>query len=112
MRSAPPSRPHQVRCRRHARTALRDVFRAPILNELEILDETRRQRPVLAVVSLAARPRAGRVENLRGNAFELQRHIETEDRVAPVLHGFQLPREGGIQERASVAYGDPLANAE
>src|SRR5664280_1055308 len=93
-------------------TALGDVFRAAILDELEILDEARRQRPILAVVGLAARPTAGRVENLRRNAFELDRDIETEDRVGAVRHGIQLPGEGGIEERARVAHADALADAK
>src|ERR1035437_10869346 len=68
--------------------AVGDVFRAPILDELEILDEARGQSAVLAVVGLAARPTAGRVENLRRNALEFDRDIETEDGVGAVRHGF------------------------
>src|ERR1035441_10560334 len=61
---------------------------------------------------LAARPTAGRVENLRRNALEFDRDIETEDGVGAVRHGFQLSGEGGIEEGARVANGDPLADAE
>src|ERR1017187_1900033 len=56
--------------------AVGDVFRAPILDELEILDEARGQRAILAVIGLAARPTAGRVENLRRNALEFDRRSE------------------------------------
>src|ERR1035441_2325554 len=93
-------------------TGVGDVLRAPFLNELKIFDEPRRQRPILAVVSLAARPGASRVEDLLRNAFECHRDLETEDRVGPVFHRFQLSRERGIEEGARVAYADAFADAE
>src|ERR1039457_5849568 len=95
-----------------AGTGMGDIFRTALFDELEILYESRRQRPVLAVVALAVRPGAGRVENPRRNAFEFDRKIETEDGVGAVGHGFQLAGEGGIEQGARVANGDSLADTE
>src|ERR1017187_5099428 len=95
-----------------AGTGMDDIFRTALFDELEILDESRRQRPVLAVVALAVRPGAGRVENPRRNAFEFDRDIETEDGIGAVGHGFQLAGEGGIEQGARVANGDSLADTE
>jgi hypothetical protein len=69
---------------------LRDILRATVLYELEILDEPCRQRLTLAIVVLAAGPGTRRIENLRRNAFEFERDIESEDRVSPVCHPIQL----------------------
>src|ERR1035438_6247074 len=92
-----PRLPERSHPRHVSGAGVGDVLRAPFLNELEILDEPRRQRPILAVVSLVARPGAGRVEDLLRNAFELDRDLETEDWVGPVFHRFQLRRERGIE---------------
>src|ERR1035441_160344 len=104
--------PAQSHPRHVSGTGVGDVLRAAFLNEFEILDEPRRQRPILAVVSLAVRPGAGRVEDLLRNAFEFHGDLETEDRVGPVFHRLQLCRERGIQQGARVAYADALADAE
>src|ERR1035438_8371566 len=75
------------------RAGVGDAFRAAGLNELEILDEPRRQRAILAVVFLAARPTAGRVQNLLRNAFEFDRDLETEDGIGPEGHSVQFRRK-------------------
>src|SRR6185312_13595723 len=81
-----------------ARTGRDDVLVGPEL--LEVLLEAARQVRRLLVVGGRIAPGGARIEELPVHARHLDRNVEAEDRILPVLHVVELAVQGGAQERA------------
>src|SRR5919197_5510137 len=79
---------------------------------LEVVAEHAGELARLAVVRVRVGPGRARVEQVRVDGRHLDRHLEAEERVGPVLDRLQRARQSGVEERARRLDRHPLALAE
>src|ERR671930_2304533 len=79
---------------------------------LEVVAEHAGELAGLAVVRLRVGPGRARVEEMRVDGRHLDRDLEAEDRVGPVLDCLERARERRVQKRTGGLDRHPLALAE